>query len=128
MLPQGERPGRAPEASSDAHKEEKKTDSQESHSSSGAPQSITIRRLEHQNRKLRRKIHAQEKLKNHEAHDSEDSKKYSRYGQRIIQLLNNGYQGDGRKLGKSYRFGVIVRDQKTKKIRKLAEVQSKSMK
>lgn len=43
-------------------------------------------------------------------------------------MLQQGYKGDGKKLKNAYNFGVLARDQKTKKFRQLAQVSSNNMK
>lgn len=53
-----------------------------------------IKKIHHQNSKLRKKIHAQEKSLNGSKTDKKDMK-HSSYGKRIISLLQKGYKGDG---------------------------------
>lgn len=78
-----------------------------------------IRRIKHQNRNLRKKISEEEKrLEGTKGGDDGQRKKqYSKYGERIVNLLEHAYEGQGKKLNNTYRFGVLARDQKTKEYR-----------
>lgn len=90
-----------------------------------------IRRIKHQNRNLRKKISEEEKRLKGTKGDKDSGKKkkqYSKYGKRIVNLLEHAYEGHGNKLNNTYRFGVLARDQKTKEYRQIADVSSNNMK
>ena len=75
-----------------------------------------IRRIKHENSKLRKQISEEEQRlkgskKEKQAHEQQQ---YSKYGKRIVNLLQHAYDGHGHKLNNTYRFGVIARDHKTK--------------
>jgi len=75
-----------------------------------------IRRIKHQNRQLRKKLSEEERrLKGAKKGKNGHAKQqYSKYGKRIVNLLQHSYEGNGEKLNNTYRFGVIARDHKTK--------------